>query len=244
MEWLTADIIALALTAAGIGVLHTAIGPDHYLPFVMLSRAREWSVARTTAITLGCGAIHVAGSVLLGLVGVAAGLALRELEIIESWRGDLAAWSLMAFGLMYLVWGLRRARQNKPHSHWHTHADGIAHDHEHRHVSAHSHVHAEKAGAGVTPWALFLIFAFGPCEALIPVLMYPAAAANTPGLVFVTLIFAAATLATMLTLVLFGRWGLARAGNARAIGQAMNRHAHALAGGAISLCAGLMLVGL
>ncbi len=244
MEWLTADIIALALTAAGIGLLHTAIGPDHYLPFVMLSRARRWSVRRTALITLGCGAIHVAGSVVLGMVGVAAGLALRRLEIIESFRGDLAAWSLLAFGLMYMVWGLRRAYRNKSHSHWHTHADGLAHDHAHQHAQSHAHIHAEKSGAGITPWALFLVFAFGPCEALIPVLMYPAATSNIPGLVLVTCVFAVATLATMLALVMLGRWGLARAGSSGALGASLDRHAHALAGGAISLCAGLMLVGL
>ena len=244
MEWLTPEIVALAITAATIGVVHTAIGPDHYLPFVMLSRARQWSTRWTAVVTLACGLIHVAGSVILGLVGVAAGLALRRLELIESFRGDLAAWSLLAFGLVYLVWGLRRSQREHTHSHWHTHADGTAHDHAHDHADAHAHVHAERAGAGVTPWAMFLIFAFGPCEALIPVLMYPAAAANTPGLVLVTTVFAAATLTTMLVLVMAGRWTLARAGNSGRVSAFLDQHAHAFAGGAISVCAALMLIGL
>ncbi|MEL6447765.1 MAG: sulfite exporter TauE/SafE family protein [Pseudomonadota bacterium] len=244
MEWLTAEIAALAVTAATIGVVHTAVGPDHYLPFVMLSRARQWTARWTAAVTLACGLIHVLGSVLLGLVGVAAGLALRRLEIIESFRGDLAAWSLLAFGLMYLVWGLRKARRGHTHSHWHTHADGTSHEHAHDHADAHAHVHAERKGAGLTPWALFLIFAFGPCEALIPVLMYPAAASNTAGLVLVTVVFAIATLTTMLVLVLAGRWTLARAGHDSRAGAFLDQHAHAFAGAAISICAGLMLIGL
>ncbi len=244
MDWLTPEIVALAATAATIGVVHTAIGPDHYLPFVMLSRARRWSARWTAVVTLGCGLIHVVGSVLLGLIGVAAGLALRRLEIIESFRGDLAAWSLLAFGLMYLVWGLRRSRRSEAHSHWHTHADGVAHGHRHTHEGQHAHVHAERTGAGVTPWAMFLIFAFGPCEALIPVLMYPAAAANIAGLVFVTATFALFTLTTMLVLVLAGYWTMSRAGHDSRVGGFLDQHAHAFAGAAISVCAGLMLVGL
>lgn len=242
MTWMTPDIVALALTAATIGVVHTAIGPDHYLPFVMLSRARDWGARKTALITLACGTVHVAGSVLLGLVGVAAGIMLKRLEWIESFRGDLAAWSLLAFGLCYLVWGARKAARDRSHEHWHTHADGVVHSHGHTHRRAHAHVHAERAGSGVTPWALFLVFAFGPCEALIPVLMYPAAASNAAGLAFVTGVFAAATLATMLTLVMAARWGMsALPGGA---GSAMQRYSHVLAGAAISLCAGGMLLGL
>ena len=244
MIWLTPEIMALATTAAALGLLHTAIGPDHYLPFVMLSRARQWSARRTAAVTLACGLVHVAGSVLLGLLGVAAGLALRELEWVESVRGDFAAWALLAFGLVYLVWGLRRAQQQKPHKHWHTHADGIAHDHTHAHQQEHAHVHAERDKAGITPWALFLVFAFGPCEALIPLLMYPAAAANLPGMILVTGVFAVTTLLTMLLLVLSARWGLARLTRGVMISAWMQRHAHALAGVTICLCATLMLSGL
>lgn len=244
MTWLSPDIVALALTAATIGVVHTAIGPDHYLPFVMLSRARQWGARRTAAITLACGTVHVAGSVVLGLVGVAAGVMLKRLEVIESFRGDLAAWSLMAFGLAYLVWGMRRAARGRTHSHWHTHADGVAHNHNHSHRREHAHVHAERGGAGITPWALFLIFAFGPCEALIPVLMYPAAASNMAGLAFVTAVFAATTLATMLVLVLTARWGLSALPSGGRAGTALQRYSHALAGAAISLCATGMLIGL
>ena len=67
MEWLTADIVALAVTAATIGIVHTAIGPDHYLPFVAMSRARGWTARWTAVVTLACGLVHVLGSVLLGL---------------------------------------------------------------------------------------------------------------------------------------------------------------------------------
>ena len=56
----------LTLTAAGLGVLHTVTGPDHYIPFIAMSRVGRWSVAKTLMVTLLCGLGHVAGSVLLG----------------------------------------------------------------------------------------------------------------------------------------------------------------------------------
>ena len=63
-------ISALALTAASLGFPHTIIGPDHYLPFVMMSWARQWSWVKTTVITVLCGLGHIASSVVLGLIGV------------------------------------------------------------------------------------------------------------------------------------------------------------------------------
>ena len=45
----------LLLTAASIGFVHTIIGPDHFLPFIMISKARSWSFQKTIFITLLCG---------------------------------------------------------------------------------------------------------------------------------------------------------------------------------------------
>ncbi|NIR37211.1 MAG: hypothetical protein GWN73_15615, partial [Actinobacteria bacterium] len=56
---------SLLAAAVGVAVTHTALGPDHYLPFVMLARARKWSWARTLTVTGICGLGHVASSVLL-----------------------------------------------------------------------------------------------------------------------------------------------------------------------------------
>ena len=41
------DLGILALTAATIGFVHTVTGPDHYLPFIVIGRARRWSLGRT-----------------------------------------------------------------------------------------------------------------------------------------------------------------------------------------------------
>ncbi len=115
------EIQILAITTASIGFIHTLIGPDHYVPFIMMAWARKWSLLKTTVITFLCGIGHVASSVVLGLAGVALGIAVGKLEMFESFRGNIAAWLLIAFGLVYFVWGLHRAYLNKPHTHSHLH---------------------------------------------------------------------------------------------------------------------------
>jgi hypothetical protein len=70
---MTPELTALLLTAASIGFVPTVLGPDHYLPFVAMSHARNWSRLRTIVITALCGVGHVLSSVVLGLVGLGAG---------------------------------------------------------------------------------------------------------------------------------------------------------------------------
>ena len=164
-----ASLPLLVGTAASLGFIHTITGPDHYVPFLAMSRVGRWSLPKTVAVTLACGVGHVMSSVLLGTLGVAAGLAVGGLEWFEGMRGGLAGWLLLGFGLAYLVWGLHRAIRNKAHSHLHLHPDGTSHEHLHGHAGNHAHLHADEQRAGsMTPWILFTIFVFGPCEPLIP----------------------------------------------------------------------------
>jgi len=157
------DIILLTWTAAGIGLIHTLTGPDHYLPFIVMGRARRWSLAWTLSVTALCGVGHVLGSVVLGFIGIGAGIAMHQLVDIESLRGEIAAWGLIAFGLVYLVWGLRRAYRKRPHTHPHVHPEGELHVHKHTHTGEHTHVHEETGRpASITPWVLFIIFVLGP----------------------------------------------------------------------------------
>ncbi len=93
----------LMITSASIGFIHTLLGPDHYLPFIVMSKARGWSLLKTTSITVLCGIGHVAGSIIIGSIGVLFGIALHKLELIESVRGDWAAWAFLVFGIGYLV---------------------------------------------------------------------------------------------------------------------------------------------
>ena len=219
--------------------MHTLMGPDHYLPFIVLAKARNWSILRTSLITLLCGLGHVGSSVVLGLIGISFGLALANLKLTESFRGEIAAWFLTAFGLVYLVWGLRRAIRNKPHTHAHVHASESLHSHEHGHTDEHVHPHEAPGKKSVTPWVLFIIFVFGPCEPLIPILMYPAAAESLWGVLIVASVFALVTIGTMMAVVLVSTFVIDLLPSRH-----LTRFSHALAGAAIFLCGMAIHLGL
>jgi nickel/cobalt exporter len=225
------ELYLLGVTAASIGFIHTITGPDHYLPFIVMAKARKWPRAKTAWITFLCGLGHIGSSVALGIVGVALGIAVSSLEGFESFRGNIAGWALIAFGLIYLVWGIRRAIRNHHHAHLHFHKDGSGHDHTHNHNNEHAHVHEHEQKVNLTPWILFTIFVFGPCEPLIPIVMYPAARHSTIGLIIVTSVFGSVTILTMLSIVLASSFGF----NLLPLGK-LERYSHALAGGSIFLC--------
>lgn len=199
--------LLLAGTAVTIGFIHTIVGPDHYLPFIVMGEARKWTIRKTMFITFLCGIGHVLSSVLLGFIGIAAGISLSKLKFFEYFRGNIAAWLLIIFGLVYMLISLRSLYRKKKHIHVHHHTYGIDHEHEHNHFSVHSHIHLEDK-KNVTPWILFLIFVLGPCEPLIPIVMYPAAENNISGVVIVSLLFSVVTIATMMSVVLAFRLGL------------------------------------
>lgn len=230
---LSAELAVLTANAGAVALLHTAIGPDHYLPFIVMSRARQWSLARTAWITFLCGLGHVASSVLLGMVGYAIGASLHRLEWIEAVRGGIAAWLLIAFGALYAVWGF-----------WHLHRPA-AQGHSHSHlVRLHSsdHVHNPKTGAEVplTPVILFVIFVFGPCEPLIPLFVYPAATEGWAGAWLVAGTFSVVTIGSMLVIVLLAHRGLSWVSAPR-----LTRYSHVLAGLTIAVSgAAIQVLGL
>ena len=199
--------ILLAGTAVTLGFIHTLVGPDHYLPFIVMGEARQWTIRKTMFITLLCGLGHVLSSVVLGFVGIFAGLSLSKLQLFESFRGNIAAWLLIAFGLVYMLISLRSLYRKKKHLHSHDHANGITHEHEHNHFTGHSHVHVSDR-KNLTPWILFLVFVLGPCEPLIPLVMYPAAENNISGVIIVAVLFSLVTIVTMMSVVLAFRLGL------------------------------------
>ena len=233
---MTPEINVLALSAAAIAFVHTLLGPDHYLPFVAMAKARGWSLQKTIRVTLICGAGHLGGSVLLGIAGIMLGIQLASLEWLESVRGNLAAWLLIGFGLAYLAWGLGQAYRNRPHSHRHSH-DGVVHEHVHSHHRDHAHVHDQQdRPRSLAPWLIFVIFVLGPCEPLIPLLMYPAARESFVGVLMVTGVFGLVTVLTMTLIVAFAVAGLGAVRFNR-----FERFGHALAGSAILGC-GLAIV--
>lgn len=234
--------LSLVLAAVGVAVVHTALGPDHYLPFVMLARARAWSLRRTLWITAACGVGHVLSSLVLGTAGLAAGVALGRLETLEAHRGALAAWLLFGLGLAYGLWGLRHALRQRQgvvlHAHGghlHLHGSGAG-AHQHGHL-LHRHRHEPApAGHSSTFWTLFLVFVLGPCEPLIPLFMVPASEQRWATALVVGAVFALVTIATMLAITTTAMLGVARLRL-----PALERWTHALAGGVIACSAAAVL---
>ncbi|MFP6584560.1 MAG: hypothetical protein VCD00_18655 [Candidatus Hydrogenedentota bacterium] len=233
----TGSIVTLVVTAASLGFMHTIFGPDHYVPFVMMSKAQGWSRKKTAIITFLCGLGHVSASVVIGLVLVGIGM------IASNWgesrwatfhdmRGSVAAWLLMGLGAAYFVWGVVQAKRNKVHAHAHVHDDGEVHKHGHSHTKAHMHAHTSP-GKQLTPWILFTIFIFGPCESLIPLMLGAWAVAKTSGVLLVTAAFSVTTIITILAAVaiLLGGISLVPLGK-------LERYTHALAGLSLVACGG------
>jgi hypothetical protein len=217
-----ATLLVASVTVAGT---HTFIGVDHYLPFVVLGRARKWPLAKVLGITALCGLGHVIGSIVLGFGGIGLGYAVSDLVDIESVRGSLAAWSLIAFGLVYATWAFVRMMRQHRHEHVHAHEDGTLHTHQHNHQSEHLHAHA---GAGLTVWAVFIIFVLGPCEPLIPLLMAPAWQYDWFGVAAVAITFSVTTITMMVGMAALGSLGLKLVSIEK-----VHRYAHVLAGLAI-----------
>ena len=216
-------LLALMLTAAAVGAMHT-LAPDHWVPFAALARARHWSPWRTTRVTFACGFGHVTVSALLGIAGVFIGL-----EAVHRFGSTLegnASLILIAFGVVYMLWGLWRSMRGKL-LHEADHAEGVPHDHGHGH-SHHNH------GRDVTAWSLFVFFCLDPCVAVMPMIL-AAATRGWAAVGAVVVVYELATIATMLLLV-----QTAHAGARRLRFAWVDRFGDAAAG-ALILCLGTIV---
>jgi nickel/cobalt transporter (NicO) family protein len=169
-------VLTLIVAAAAVGSLHT-VAPDHWMPFAAIGRARRWSLSRTARTTMICGFGHVTVSAALGIAALFAGLTV--VHAIGSQLENQAIYLLMAFGTVYMIWGLLR----KHHHHHHEHAD-----------------------RGLTEWSLFLLFCADPCVAVIPMIM-AAATEGWGAVAMVVIAYEIATIATMVVFVSLARAG-------------------------------------
>jgi sulfite exporter TauE/SafE len=170
----------LLISALSIGVIH-AMAPDHWLPFVMLGRAQQWSGWKTTRVVSLAGLGHVGSSIIIAAIGLAAGAALEHVNGWDEVRGNFASLLLIGFGLVYAVWGM---------FHWKKHT--------HEHSGHHHHQHGQNTAAVVSYWTLFALIVFGPCEPLIPLLF----ASMSYGWMSVAAIFAAFSIVTVAMMLL------------------------------------------
>jgi hypothetical protein len=210
----------IALTAATVGALHS-VAPDHWVPFAALARARRWSSAHTARITILCGLGHVTVSAILGVVALVTGL--KAVHAIGIRLEEHATLLLMAFGTVYMVWGLWRSFRRDPLA--------VLHHHHHHHARGHNdHDH------GLTEWSLFTLFSLDPCVAVIPMIV-AASSGGWAAVGSVVLVYEAATIAAMLVLV-----AVAVAGVRTMRFPFLDRYGDALAGGLILTTGGVLAV--
>src|SRR5687768_6364710 len=119
------EMQVLMISAITISILHTLAGPDHYLPFIVLSRSKKWSLRKTITWTILCGCGHVVSSVLLGLGAALLGWSLSSAEWLNSIRGGIAGWCLFSFGLIYVIIGIIHLNKNRSHKHFDVYDDNV-----------------------------------------------------------------------------------------------------------------------
>jgi len=211
---------ALMLAAATVGALHT-LAPDHWVPFAALARANRWSVRQTARTTMLCGFGHVTVSALLAILVAFAGL-----EVLEHLGARLerqATFLLIAFGFVYLIWGLRRvilshgAETTRPliRPSGTFSPRGGEKDLKQILRPACGEKVAEGRMRGVTRYhslttrSLFVLFCLDPCVAVMP-LVFAASIQGVAAVAAVIIVYEAATIATMVTLVLSAHAGVRR----------------------------------
>jgi len=198
-------VFILVLSTLSTAVFHTLI-PDHWLPFVFIGRARNWSMKRTITISGFSAFLHVFLSLMLGLVGVAVGLgtSLAAGEALEKVSGIL----LILFGAFYAYWSYRKG------GHFHIGGERVHHHHDGK-AGAHAHDASECGGSwdmdrdiiagdlGKSDWYLAFIIGLNPCVIIFPILF----ACASHGFLVVTavsILYAVSTFLMMIALTVFG----------------------------------------
>jgi ABC-type nickel/cobalt efflux system permease component RcnA len=191
-------LTTVAATGFTVAFFHAAI-PTHWLPFVLVARARNWSAAKTLAVTSLAGMGHVALTSLLGLVIAWFGFQLDEQvgEVFPWIAGGL----LIAFAAFYLwrQWTGRGILHHHPPGGRHHADEHCGHEREHSHWHEEmkdSALVSDKAGEWAAISGLFVMLTLSPCEGFLPVYLSGVQFGWT-GFVVLSAILAVATLAGM-----------------------------------------------
>jgi nickel/cobalt transporter (NicO) family protein len=194
----SAVLTTIALTGFTVAFFHAAI-PTHWLPFVLVARARGWTRTKTLLLTLCAGVGHVGLTSLLGV-----GIAWFGFQLDER-VGGLFPWLigvfLVAVGLYYF-WC-----QSQDRGVCHHHALGSRHQPSEACGHEHGHSHWEEelkdsplVSARASDWTamsgLFLMLTLSPCEGFLPIYL-SGVKFGWRGFALLTLILAVATLAGM-----------------------------------------------
>lgn len=104
--------VDILLGAAAIGAVHAVI-PNHWLPLVAISRAEGWTRRETLLTTCFVASCHVAGTILVGAAVSAFGM--EFIQGKEEQAHIFSRYFLMVVGLLFILSGLRHARECHHH---------------------------------------------------------------------------------------------------------------------------------
>jgi hypothetical protein len=177
--------VLFSLVAGGFAAafLHAAL-PTHWLPFVLVGRAQRWSLPRSLMVVTAAGLAHIATTVVVGSLIVAAGMAMDE--VVAGFLPWLSALLLFGFGAFYLI----KSVVSRPAM-----AGGPALDLAEPTVS-----HAAAF------WGLVAVMALSPGEVLLPIYM-SSAQEGVGALALLTLAFSVGTVLGMATFTSLARAG-------------------------------------
>jgi nickel/cobalt transporter (NicO) family protein len=221
--------VAILAASIGVGFGH-AILPDHWVPLAVLGRTRRYPLSKIARLSGMAGVAHVLLSIVLGAVIIAVGLEFRS--SVQAAQDSIVGGLLVATGLGFVALELfGRGHHHGPgghshgpggHSHGgggHSHdAEGHGHDHEghgHEHDHAeHEHEHEHEHEGLDSPRRLRRLSAvmvpFGaaasPDLTILPVFL-AATAAGVGTAIGSVLLFAVATIGTIVTLTLVAAIG-------------------------------------
>lgn len=202
-----------AATGFTVAFLHAAI-PTHWLPFVLVSRARGWRRTKTLAVAVFASLGHVALTSLLGL-GIA-WFGFKVDEEIGHKFSTIAGFALIAVAL-YFAWrqwrGSGICHHVVPGSHHHA-SEHCGEERGHSHWEVELKDSKLVAGDRAAISGLFVMLTFSPCEAFLPIYL-SAVQFGWPGFFVLSGVLAVATIGAMvlftwLTLLGFDRFKLKR----------------------------------
>lgn len=195
--------------AAVVGILHMS-APDHWLTLCVLAQNKRWAPKKLFGISLVTAIGHVALSIGMGLAVVVVGLLVSHLiaQYLDTTIGVIMVVAGLAVGILPLV---KKGRHTHEHPHDHIHE----HHHNHTQVHPHDHTHDDmrqtKSSKLTQKIGYFAILgaALSPDPSIIPIYL----SAISSGFYFaleLSVVFAVASILTLLLLVQLGKVGLAK----------------------------------
>jgi nickel/cobalt exporter len=183
-----ANLFAYVIGAAVVGILHMS-APDHWLTLCVFARNKKWAPKKLFGVSFMTAIGHVALSVAMGLVVVVIGLAFSHLisYYLDTGIGLVMVGAGLVVGIIPLV------KKSKPHQHDHEHGE------------------EKKYGKLTSKIGYFAILgaALSPDPSIIPIYL----SAISAGFYFaleLSVVFAIASISTLLLLVQLGTVGLAK----------------------------------